>query len=85
MSTTTLTRTCTDHRCTEGVTECAECNGYGVLTMGGRKYRRKSAGKNIGATAVKHRECNGTGLAVCGCQPVDTETLAIITPTEGSI
>lgn len=56
-----------DERCTDGLTWDAECNGYGVLTMGGRKYRVRGNGKNIGATAVVHDKCAGTGMAVCGC------------------
>jgi hypothetical protein len=74
---------CTDHRCTDGITWCAECNGYGVLTMGGRKYRLRSDGRNIGATAVTHELCCGTGLRICGCVPMDDVTIAILTGVKG--
>lgn len=70
---------CTDHRCTDGITWCAGCNGYGVLTMGGRKYRLRGQGRNIGTSAVPHEDCSGTGLAACGCQqlgPVELATIA---------
>lgn len=68
---------CTDTRCTDGITWCAGCNGYGVLTMGGRKYRLRSHGRNIGATAVDHELCAGTGLAACGCRPLDAAELVV--------
>ena len=71
---------CSDHRCTDGITMCAACNGYGVLTMGGRKYRLRSGGRNIGATAVPHADCYGTGLVPCGCVPLDDVTLSTIRP-----
>lgn len=70
---------CTDHRCTDGITMCLGCNGYGVLTMGGRKYKLRGQGRNIGATAQVHPECNGIGLAACGCamlEPVELDLLA---------
>jgi hypothetical protein len=60
---------CVDRRCTDGVTWCEPCHGYGVMTMGGKRYRVKGNGKNIGATAIPHVLCSGTGLAVCGCTP----------------
>lgn len=69
---------CTDQRCTDGITWCASCNGYGVLTMGGRKYKLRGQGRTIGTTAVQHEECAGTGLAVCGCRVLDPIELAVI-------
>jgi hypothetical protein len=67
MTVTLVKATCEDIKCTEGLTECAGCNGYGVLTMGGRKYQRRSKGKNISVTAVAHEVCHGSGLVRCGC------------------
>lgn len=73
---------CTDRRCTDGVTWCGGpdgCNGYGVLAAGGRrKYRVRGGGKNISPNAVTHVGCSGTGLAVCGCVPVDAATLKML-------
>lgn len=70
---------CTDRRCVDGVTWCADCNGYGVLAGGGRrKYRVRSGGKNISPNAPTHTECAGTGLAACGCVPLDAATVAML-------
>lgn len=63
---------CADARCVDGLTRCEGCNGYGVLTAGGRRYRLASGGRNVGATAVRHDRCAGTGLAVCSCGRVAT-------------
>jgi hypothetical protein len=57
---------CADRRCTNGITWCIDCNGYGVLTMGGRKYKVRSNGRNISDTAVTHETCGGTGERECG-------------------
>ena len=73
-----LSGDCGDVRCTGGVTMCAGCNGFGVLTMGGRKYRMRGGGRNIGATAQPHQKCGGTGLAVCGCTVLDEATLTML-------
>lgn len=70
--------TCDDHRCTDGITWCAGCNGYGVLTMGGRKYKLRGQGRNIGGTAVAHQQCAGTGLAACGCRQLAPLELDVI-------
>lgn len=67
-----VARACADPRCVDGLTRCEGCNGYGVLTAGGRRYRLASGGRNIGATAVRHDRCAGTGLAVCSCGRVAT-------------
>ncbi len=72
---------CTDHRCTDGITWCAGCNGYGVLTMGGRKYKLRGQGRNVGDTAVAHEVCAGTGLAACGCRELAPLELAVIRGT----
>lgn len=69
---------CTDHRCTDGITWCAGCNGYGVLTMGGRKYKLRGQGRTIGDTAVPHEACAGTGLAACGCRELAPLELDVI-------
>lgn len=62
-----VAQSCADPRCINGLTRCNGCNGYGVVTAGGRRYRLASGGRNIGDTAVRHAPCAGTGLAVCGC------------------
>lgn len=62
-----VAQACPDARCTDGLTRCDGCNGYGVVTAGGRRYRLSGGGRNISATAVRHEPCAGTGLAVCGC------------------
>jgi hypothetical protein len=69
---------CTDPRCTDGITWCADCNGYGVLTMGGRKYKLRGQGRTIGATAVPHEACSGTGMAACGCTPLGPVEIATL-------
>jgi hypothetical protein len=61
---------CRDFRCTDGLTMCRGCNGYGVLRPTGKKYLMRSGGKNITDYAIPHTVCGGTGLAVCGCVPV---------------
>ena len=72
-------RTCKDHRCQDGVTWCAGCNGFGVLAAGGaRKYRVRGQGRNISPNAPVHDDCHGTGLKACGCQPLDAVTLATL-------
>lgn len=58
---------CTDHRCVQGVTACHGCRGQGRLKANGRTYRYATPPENIGANAVKHAECKGTGRAECGC------------------
>jgi hypothetical protein len=61
--------TCTDNRCTDGVTWCAECNGWGVLNPKGKRYRIAHKGP-LPAWAVRHDGCNGTGMRECGCTPL---------------
>jgi hypothetical protein len=75
---------CTDHRCSNGITECQGCNGWGWLTMGGRKYKRRSGARTVQASTTKqpHQDCHGSGEVVCGCQPVTPERLAEITGRE---
>lgn len=85
MKDTTVPMPCDDQRCAEGITWCAGCNGYGVLTMGGRKYKLRGQGRTIGATAVAHDACAGTGFAACGCRPLSTAELAVITHTESAV
>ena len=70
---------CTDRRCTDGVTWCEACNGFGVLAGGGkRKYRVRGGGKNISPHAPKHEACHGMGVTACGCVPLDEVTLAML-------
>lgn len=71
---------CRDERCTDGLTHCHGCNGYGVLTMGGKRYKLRSGGKNIGATAVPHSECGGSGMVPCksACVVLDAGELAAV-------
>lgn len=69
--------TCTDTRCTDGITWCAGCNGHGVLNPKGKRYRIAST--SIPGWAVEHADCNGTGLRRCGCRdlaPVELDVLA---------
>jgi hypothetical protein len=69
---------CTDHRCTDGITECQGCNGFGWVTMAGRKYRKRTGYRNLQASTTKqvHEDCHGSGVAVCGCTPVDPDMVA---------
>jgi hypothetical protein len=69
---------CTDHRCTNGITECAGCNGFGWVTMAGRKYRKRTGARNLLASTTKrvHEDCHGSGAALCGCTQVDPEAMA---------
>jgi hypothetical protein len=69
---------CTDFRCTDGITECDGCNGWGVITGGGRKYKRRSGARTIPAAQGKrdHVECVGSGVVVCGCRPVSDVELS---------
>jgi hypothetical protein len=69
---------CTDRECTDGVTSCRGCNGYGVLRHTGRKFTKRGRGKYITERSPQHDECNGTGLAACGCLVLDTETSKIL-------
>lgn len=70
---------CNDVRCTDGVTMCRGCNGYGVTRHSGKPFTLRGKGKYITENSPRHEPCNGTGLTVCGCQPVDAATLASIT------
>lgn len=68
-----------DKRCDgDGVTACQGCHGWGVTSPRGKAYRW--ACKSLPAWAVAHEACHGTGLAVCGCVPVDDGTRAAIGP-----
>jgi len=67
---------CTDTRCTDGITSCTGCNGWGVVNPKGKKYR--AACKEIPSWAVPHDACLGTGLAACGCRELDSATRAIL-------
>jgi len=87
MSTPTLiTVECSDRRCTDGVTWCAACNGFGVLTSRGRKYQVRAALRNtISPKGKQHVDCDGTGLQPCGCRVLDAEGLASLSvPSEYS-
>jgi hypothetical protein len=58
---------------------CVGCNGWGVLTMGGRRYKLRSGGRNIGSTAIAHDACSGTGMMVCGCTVLAPADLLVFT------
>lgn len=64
---------CTDYRCTLGITACVECNGFGMVNPVGKRYRKQ---ENIPSWAVVHQACHGTGLVVCGQRDLQTEPLA---------
>ncbi len=53
--------------------------------MGGKRYKLRGLGKNIGATAVAHGECNGSGMAACGCVELDAGELALVGGTSGTL
>lgn len=72
-------RECEDYRCADGVTMCAGCNGYGRVTLGGKRYKLRTGGRNIPDAAPDHTACQATGLAPCGCVELDAVTLAAIT------
>lgn len=76
--------TCTDRRCTDGITECIGCNGYGVLRHSGRKFTRRGGGKYITAKSPTHEDCNGTALMVCGCTPMDDVTARMLMVTDAA-
>lgn len=69
---------CTDHRCVDGITEHAGCNGWGWVTMGGRKYRRRSGARTVTASTTKQPcpGCSNTGMMICGCVPMTGEQFA---------
>jgi hypothetical protein len=73
-------KVCADRRCTDGLTECRGCNGWGVVTMGGRKYKRRSGARTIEQSVTKrdHDACNGSGLAPCGCVELDSVARVLV-------
>jgi hypothetical protein len=75
--------TCTDPRCTDGMTACMGeegCNGWGYLTAGGKRYRLKSGGANMAASTSKkvHERCHGLGMVACGCRKLAPEELEFL-------
>lgn len=72
---------CRDHRCCEGIAECLDCNGYGVLTAGGKRYTRRGKGRNIGATAQPCPHCHGTAMVAHGCRELGPLELAVLAGT----
>ena len=81
MTNTTARIACTDHRCTDGITMCTGCNGYGVLRRGGKKFTLRGRGKYITEAHVAHDACSGTGLAACGCTELDETAVQTLTGT----
>lgn len=89
MTTTTVapaTLTCADTRCTNGVTMCRGCNGWGVLKRNGHRIRmrRDTTKYPLSESLPGHHECNATGMVACGCMPLDVAaqiTLAGTMPT----
>lgn len=71
---------CAEVTCSDGLKRCDGCNGWGVVTMGGRRYKLRSGARTIAASSTKqdHAECGGTGLAVCGCTPVDSAAVELL-------
>jgi hypothetical protein len=70
------TRVCRDTRCTDGVTWCVPCHGHGVVNPKGKRYR--IACKQLPAWAVPCEACHGTGMAACGCTPLDVAMAAVL-------
>jgi hypothetical protein len=70
--------TCTDTRCTDGVTWCPGCNGHGVVNPKGKRYRIAHRGP-LPTWAIPHPDCNGTGLRACGCRPLSPAERATLT------
>lgn len=81
MTNTTARIACTDHRCTDGITMCTGCNGYGVLRRGGKKFTLRGRGKYITEAHQPHDACHGTGLMACGCTPLDSTAIDTLTGT----
>jgi hypothetical protein len=70
---------CGDPRCDEGVFPCLGdqgCNGWGVTSPKGKRYRFKC--KQIPPWAVAHERCHGTGMVEHGCQPLDEATAWVL-------
>lgn len=55
---------CSDRRCTDGMTWCEDCNGHGVVSPSGKKYRVRRLAADMLAP-VPHDACDGTGLRPC--------------------
>jgi len=66
---------CSDTRCTAGVTACEGCHGWGVVNPRGKPYRWAHKGP-LPEWAIPHDACNGTGMRACGCQPLDAAAIA---------
>jgi hypothetical protein len=75
--------TCGDPRCTDGVTWCATCHGWGVLNPSGKAYRM--ACKALPVWAVRHEMCNGTGTLACGCRKLDEATTLALMGTDPAV
>lgn len=71
---------CTDPRCTDGITWCAGCHGWGIVNPRGKPYRIRHKGP-LPTWAIPHDACNGTGLRTCGCRPLDPAARATLTGT----
>lgn len=74
---------CTDSRCTDGITWCAGCHGWGVVNPKGKAYR--IACKQLPAWAIPHGDCNGTGMRACGCRQLDAAAVATLAARPQSI
>lgn len=68
---------CTDITCSEGVVADPDCNGWGVRTPGGRKYRKRSKVENR-AGGVPCPTCRGTAMIACGCVDLSVEMLDML-------
>lgn len=81
MSSTTAPVECPDERCEGGLIPHDACNGFGFLTMGGKRYRKRNGLENLGKSTTKQgcEGCGGLpaiggapakaghGLVACGC------------------
>lgn len=68
---------CSDSRCTDGITACHGCHGWGVVNPKGKAYRWAHKG-DLPAWAVPHEECNGTGFRACGCRELSVAERAVL-------
>ncbi len=89
---------CTDGRCVDGLIPHDDCNGFGWLTMGGRKYRKRTGAANLAASTTKQgcEGCGGTkaaggapatpggGLVACGCIDIGLVP-GTLTPRPGAV
>lgn len=72
-----MSAACRDTRCTDGVTACQPCHGWGMVNPRGKAYRWGHKGP-LPEWAVPCEACHGTGLVGCGCRPLDVAAAATV-------